>query len=208
MKRYIILFAICSIFRTGFAAAQEIPGHGDGPQKIHAYVHAHINSREKLGNLLIGLAGSPESDPHIIDELVCLMKNQWPTQDIQPFGTVALHEATEVGHRTCIKALLKHKITNVDAKHAGHAPLITAARDGDYATLGYLISKGADINTLDENGRTPLMWACHESREFCCRILLSADADINIVDKFGCTAGSQARTPEILQLFSNEGLKK
>ena len=57
-----------------------------------------------------------------------------------------------------------------------------------------LISKGADIEARDKNGRTPLFEACSSirSKKQICELLLSKGADVNARDNQGLTPLHQA----------------
>jgi ankyrin repeat protein len=43
----------------------------------------------------------------------------------------------------------------------------------------FLLSRGAKVNSRDENGVCPLHWAAVNGHLNCCRILLSHNADVN-----------------------------
>jgi hypothetical protein len=61
--------------------------------------------------------------------------------------------------------------------------LITAAEQGDAATVLRLLEAGANINGQDERGRTPVMAATHGQHAETVKVLLEAGADVNIRDK-------------------------
>ncbi len=63
------------------------------------------------------------------------------------------------------------------------AELITAAEQGDTATVLRLLQAGANINGQDERGRTPVLAATHGRRPETVKALLQAGADVNIRDK-------------------------
>ncbi len=60
--------------------------------------------------------------------------------------------------------------------------LIQAAEVGDTATVFELLKAGADINVLDDQGRTPVMVATHGNHVDTVQALIEAGADINIQD--------------------------
>jgi ankyrin repeat protein len=69
----------------------------------------------------------------------------------------------------------------------GHPPLNHATASGHKDVAEYLISKGADINGIDQNGQTPLHAAAFWASKEICVLLISNDAKINTKDKFGFT---------------------
>ncbi len=63
-----------------------------------------------------------------------------------------------------------------------------AAAEGKRDALTHLLSKGADMNALDEQGRTPLMLAVEADQDEIVRLLLFLGADTTIKDKDDKTA--------------------
>lgn len=57
-----------------------------------------------------------------------------------------------------------------------------AAANGDVATITRLLSRGADIEGRDGNGRTPLLIATHGNKVDAARTLIDAGADVNAKD--------------------------
>ena len=55
------------------------------------------------------------------------------------------------------------------------------------ATLQAIISHGADVNAVNNNGETALMKACKVGDTETLNVLLNAEADINIKNTMGCT---------------------
>lgn len=53
---------------------------------------------------------------------------------------------------------------------------------------GYLLSKGAEANALDNKGRTPLIWAVKVRNRAAAKLLVNHGADITIKDTFGKSA--------------------
>jgi ankyrin repeat protein len=56
-----------------------------------------------------------------------------------------------------------------------------------------LIAAGANIDSVDHNGKTALIWACIGNNIECVRILIAAGADVTMRDKLGRTALDIAR---------------
>ena len=57
--------------------------------------------------------------------------------------------------------------------------LIEAAKKNDVALVKQFISKGANVNGVDEDGWTALYWAEYGGSFECSRVLLEANADVN-----------------------------
>ncbi|MCL2335620.1 MAG: ankyrin repeat domain-containing protein [Endomicrobia bacterium] len=88
------------------------------------------------------------------------------------------------------KRILKREKTDINAKNtAGWSALFIASfgypktLPKRLETLKLLIASGADVNLVDNDGRTPLMLASPEAAE----ILVQSGADINAKDEFGMT---------------------
>src|SRR5205085_8180493 len=64
---------------------------------------------------------------------------------------------------------------------------LLGAMIGDIASVNFLLDRGVDINTRDENGRTPLMEAIFGGQIETVRMLIDRGADINLADCDGWT---------------------
>uniref|UniRef100_A0A7S3XYC5 Uncharacterized protein n=2 Tax=Heterosigma akashiwo TaxID=2829 RepID=A0A7S3XYC5_HETAK len=62
-----------------------------------------------------------------------------------------------------------------------------AARNGQDGQVSLLISKGANVNILDQNGNSPVHHACMGSHLNCVKILIDALADLTITNHAGLT---------------------
>jgi ankyrin repeat protein len=65
--------------------------------------------------------------------------------------------------------------------------LITSVEGSDLHALKGLIAGGADVNAVDEEGRTALWYAAREGHVECATALLDAKADVNKADSNGDT---------------------
>ncbi|MCB0514327.1 MAG: ankyrin repeat domain-containing protein, partial [Bacteroidetes bacterium] len=82
--------------------------------------------------------------------------------------------------------------------------IFIAAETGNISALRTALSKGADINQVDENGATPLMIACKHGHTALVKFILSRGAEINIADNKGMTAVKNAELTnkaELIELF-------
>lgn len=88
---------------------------------------------------------------------------------------------------------------------------ITLENKRDYEFAKYLISIGADINSVDNYNRTLLIDAVENKRLDLIKFLIENGADLNIKDKFGMTAYNWASSygySEICELLKNKGALK
>lgn len=70
--------------------------------------------------------------------------------------------------------------------NAGHAAIHTAARMRDQKVLMFLLSKGADVNLQDKNGRTALHFLADDDNSFeQIDLLMAAGADLYLTDEYG-----------------------
>lgn len=72
------------------------------------------------------------------------------------------------------------------------ARLITAASDGDKATLNSLLKAGVDVNSRDWDDLTPLLAAANQNRLDMAALLIQKGADVTLKDKDGITAMMEA----------------
>lgn len=88
---------------------------------------------------------------------------------------------------------------------SGITALIYAAGNGETEMVDALIKRGADIDTVDEEGKTALLWASYPAinvhRDFpvsdfaimyIVKSLIKAGADVNATDKYGWSVLGQA----------------
>ncbi|MHA1253639.1 MAG: ankyrin repeat domain-containing protein, partial [Candidatus Helarchaeota archaeon] len=59
--------------------------------------------------------------------------------------------------------------------------LISASQEGDVQKAIFAIASGANVNYIDEEGRTPLMYAAYNGFDQIIVLLLAEDVDLNVV---------------------------
>ena len=67
----------------------------------------------------------------------------------------------------------------------GITALMLASMEGYTEIVGLIISKGADVNTVDNDGNTALMLASVEGHTETAGLLISKGADVNVVGNDG-----------------------
>ncbi|MEO8201530.1 MAG: ankyrin repeat domain-containing protein [Gemmatimonadota bacterium] len=128
-------------------------------------------------------------------------------------GRTALLSATRFGHAGVVDLLLIHgaDVTTVDSYNGQNAlgeastmvnpaivrSLLAAGARGSFRRLGFsldggagarevtrlLVEHGADINEVDDWGRTPLMWAAQYADPETVRYMIGLGADVNRVSE-------------------------
>eukprot|EP00898_Chlorokybus_atmophyticus_P004643 jgi/Chlat1/517/Chrsp103S00991 len=106
-----------------------------------------------------------------------------------PTGQTALHWAS-VRCSLEVADLLLRNGANLEARDTnGYTVCHVAAQYGHTAFLYMLATKwSADVDVLDNDGRTPLHWAAYKGFPDPIRLLLFMDVRINLPDREGCTA--------------------
>ena len=91
----------------------------------------------------------------------------------------AINENKEENIKLHSKRDTVNQLTKDYIFHARITPLFLASKLGRTNAVKILLGKGADVNAVDELGRTALQAACEENYEDVVDILLSNDADPN-----------------------------
>ncbi len=71
---------------------------------------------------------------------------------------------------------------NAHERRDRSTPLHVAAIAGNENALRFMLSHGAQIDALDEDGRPALVMACHRARTTTAIALIQANADLNLLD--------------------------
>lgn len=111
-------------------------------------------------------------------------------------GITALHSAAYKGDKVLVKQLVPtHGVDCRDLQ--GRTPLIFAAMGGRGRCVEMLFRLGANVGTVDNNGRTSLLWAAYYGHFDVIRYLIKSDKSIvNCIDPDGRTALHWATKPE------------
>ena len=102
-------------------------------------------------------------------------------------GVTPLKRASIKRRDACIRLLIDEGASALGIPELENR-LLGAAGEGDTECVRTLLAAGADINEVDENGRTALMMASDYGHAPVVRLLIEAGADLEKADKGGDTA--------------------
>jgi len=94
--------------------------------------------------------------------------------------------------------------TSVRGQSADEPPLVSAARDGNLATVRSLLAQRADANASARDGSTALLWATHRGNLDMARVLITAGANVDTPNRFGVTPllqASRSGDPPLIDLL-------
>ena len=96
---------------------------------------------------------------------------------------ISIHDAAADGSIEAVKEAIAAG-ADVNAKdkdvYRGGNPLHSAANQGHKEIFGLLINNGADVNGLDNGGRTPLLLAAISGQKTTIEFLISNGANLNL----------------------------
>jgi len=137
--------------------------------------------------------------------LLCILMAYLPTQA----SDSGIFTAAEQGNFETVQELVQENpqlVTAVDDQ--GYTPLHKAAYNNHPDIVGYLISKGADINAASGSGSTPLHGAAFYGHPEIVRLLLDRGAELGVANAGGYTpllsAGAGNRG-DIVRLLVEKG---
>jgi len=147
---------------------------------------ADISKKNGQGRSIIHLmAGTYETD-----FLIKLLQNKKLNKDINltdKNGYTALHCAAQLGNKSNIEVLIKHRADILAIDNLGYTPLYYAIiNDKKHIIESFtLANKKLDIfnSPLDNIGNTPLHLSAHNNKQEILELLLKLGADIKIHDK-------------------------
>ncbi len=129
------------------------------------------------------------------------------------FGQNAINYASRLNSNPAvIQALLKGR--DVNGKSAsGETPLMNAAQNKNLRVVTFLLSRNADVNARDGEGRTALHFAAAtNANEKVVAALLDAGSDVNCRTNSGMTplmeASRRSLNPAVVELLLSRGADK
>ncbi|XP_048258038.1 ankyrin repeat domain-containing protein 50-like [Haliotis rufescens] len=111
-------------------------------------------------------------------------------------GNNILHLACSEGHLETVEFVLSLNVVDINSRGRWSlTPVMRAARNGHTDVLELLVSKGADVSLVDEDGYNILHWACIEGHLETVEFMLSLNVvDIDARNNDGETAADMARS--------------
>jgi len=137
-----------------------------------------------------------------------LLKNGAEIDKVNRDGKTALYIALKYG-RTQLADLL---ITRFNARFNATESLFDIVRDNvnDRDVIRFLVQKGADVNSFDNNGLTPLITAIQAQQRVIAKHLIANNADVNLPSGQGVlplTLAEQLNNPDLIALLKDNGAR-
>lgn len=135
-----------------------------------------------------------------IQEMAAIGQLNWKL--IDSMGRNCLHMAAQSGALDALKVLVD--VNDMDVRCAtstNMTALHCAAKEGNANTVEWLLGRGVEVDSRDDNGRTGLFMAVSGQHASCARELVRAGAK-DVVDNMGNRMSQLARNPEIKQIVN------
>ncbi|XP_076101943.1 fibronectin type 3 and ankyrin repeat domains protein 1-like isoform X2 [Mytilus galloprovincialis] len=119
-------------------------------------------------------------------------------EDFDRGGSTSLHWAVDGGNTYLIEWMIQDGAeVNIPDHNCGWTPLLRCASVSGKRDVAYsLLSKGADINIQDRDGKTALMIAIINGHLELVDLLLKRNADLTVKNEYGKTAYQMAQAME------------
>jgi ankyrin repeat protein len=105
----------------------------------------------------------------------------------------SIHEAARAGDLATVRALVEKSPDLASVKdESGRTPLHVASASGHRDVVAYLLSKGGEVDALDNRRGTPLHQAAEVGHDEVARLLLESKAPIEVQDADGYTPLARA----------------
>ncbi len=132
-----------------------------------------INNVNQDGKSLLHKA----SEEGNLDKIVVLLEKGANVEQGDRRGRQPFHIAAMYGHYEAFKLLINQRQANIKAKTKLSSPvLIQAAIGGNIDLISYLISKGANVNDMNDNKYTVLNFATYNGHVEAIKLLLENGA--------------------------------
>ena len=128
-------------------------------------------------------------------------------------GNYVIHYASNSDLLQIVKYLIENRKVDLNTKgYFERTPLHKACENGYLPIVDYLISKGANIEAKDKEGKTPLHYACSNNHSLIVGYLISKGANIEAMDENGRTplhhASYSSKIDIVKFLISKGAIKK
>ncbi|XP_034937894.1 ankyrin-1-like [Chelonus insularis] len=147
--------------------------------------HANPNVRDREGQTALhSICSSKSNSTRQIIQL--LLKHNADIEAVDAKGWTPLFEACRTGNIEAAKVLLENHANPNASNQRGYTVLhLFCLRKFETTpqVMQFLLKQNADIEAVDENGRTPLFVACIRGNDKAVKCLLRYGANVNISDK-------------------------
>lgn len=170
--------------------------HDDGSLLTKAELHRNLGEFEQCTSLLSKVKDQDKYSLTIASiRKACADKN---TITVRVIDWEDIFEVAMYGNVQDVKDLL-------EKGHDGISSLLWAALyNPNIAVFKYLISKGADIDTIRDGNRTPLVLALYEKKLELAKFIISQGANVNIGDTV-YNAVTRCESLEIVKMLVSKG---
>lgn len=121
-----------------------------------------------------------------------------------------LHYAVRVNNMVLVRELINDDNLNSKDEY-GYTPLHLAAKFNHVDIARLLVSKGANVQTLDKHFDTPLIDSTRNSNSFISELLICNGAKVNVKDEKGVSAydyAIKANDVQIAKLISSKNIQE
>ncbi|XP_071111901.1 serine/threonine-protein phosphatase 6 regulatory ankyrin repeat subunit B-like [Haliotis cracherodii] len=176
-----------------------LEGHVDIVKYVLSQKVADINSRGRYGSTPLMVAAQ-KGHRQVFDLLV---GEEADVSLVNDNRNDILHVACLGGHVDIVKNVLSQKVADINIRgRYGKTPLMVAAQKGHRQVFDLLVTQGADVSLVDDDGNNVLHVACLEGHVDIVKYVLSQKvADINSRGQYGSTPLMMAAEKGLRQVF-------
>ena len=188
-----LLFKQKPLSPKDFSRAQELGRISVLTNYLKSSNKAIVESAQgKVGKQLLSFIGSSSSRSKHQQVVVALENLKNPSEKTTPTLHQALRRAAAWGKLFELKILIENlpsqDISKRDTTHSHRSALHWAVIQNQSHCRDYLIQEGADLDSVDKQGKTPLHYAVAQNDQQAVKALILAGASMNIKDNTSLTA--------------------